>query len=816
MPLFPAAPIRQPRGPSEAAFSSSNGPPAPEGDSLKRANTVASASRHQPSASISANSAASSAFHGHNRQRTAGGVSRLRSGSLSNVLPDPGLVRRSSVRQVRKDVVIEGESEGESSSNKGLYRQSSLPTRRGLNPVQAAAADLSATPPRPPRRIAINTTPLPTPTSPISAHSVSHSLSSLSVLNPPGYHPLDEPVAAMNAVPTGFVRVSRTQSLRAQAKHSQAGSLGRSISLKATGEYAYRPSISELPVTPSGVAPPTKIFSSSTPPPVSSTAALPPFQLPLTGTAQGGADVKRHQSLTQGYGSSKRVRERLEKSPSILTLDNRGTQKRLDSRLNEDEPPTSPIGRSVWSNNPMRTDDGWAHAPGLRNTSQQLQDAFEAMNLGRKMMGVDVPLGAGFGLDSHERTSLETNIMRQPQVTATVGSRLGGEESSWVNKLVGGDSTPMAGNAVPRSSSAVGWNEHGRQDQTRLQRLPYNQWGFNGFAGMKGMPMNGINGMNLGGMGMPMMGMGNMGMMNFPMGMGMPNFQPGMGTNFTGYPQQPGQHYPSPPNTADTSGAGHGPTHGIGVHDREVIELARSKGLNPATFDCQPKNAKFFVIKSYTEEDVQKSLKHEIWSSTVLGNKRLDAAYRDNAGKGPIYLFFSVNGSRHFCGVAEMITPVDETKTSKVWAQDKWKGVFEVKWIFARDVPSSALRHIRLTNTPECKPITNSRDTQELPYEAGCEVLEIFLDHQTKSKTSLLQDFAYYEQLSANRTHMNTNDDGSDNAQLTKQASPLQRQSTYSTPHFNTQPTMTQSFPMGISFSESSIPPVPPIPDRLR
>jgi hypothetical protein len=57
------------------------------------------------------------------------------------------------------------------------------------------------------------------------------------------------------------------------------------------------------------------------------------------------------------------------------------------------------------------------------------------------------------------------------------------------------------------------------------------------------------------------------------------------------------------------------------------------------------------------EEDVQKSLKHEIWSSTVLGNKRLDTAFREFSQKGPIYLFFSVNGSRHFCGVAEMLTP---------------------------------------------------------------------------------------------------------------------------------------------------------------
>lgn len=58
---------------------------------------------------------------------------------------------------------------------------------------------------------------------------------------------------------------------------------------------------------------------------------------------------------------------------------------------------------------------------------------------------------------------------------------------------------------------------------------------------------------------------------------------------------------------------------------------------------------------------------------------------------------------------------------------------------------ASALRHIKLLNTPEQKPITNSRDTQELHYEAGCEVLQIFLDYQTRSKTSLLQDFAYYE-----------------------------------------------------------------------
>jgi hypothetical protein len=93
------------------------------------------------------------------------------------------------------------------------------------------------------------------------------------------------------------------------------------------------------------------------------------------------------------------------------------------------------------------------------------------------------------------------------------------------------------------------------------------------------------------------------------------------------------------------------------------------------------------------------------------GNKRLDEAYREREGKGPIYLLYSVNGSGHFCGMAQMISAVDYHASSSVWSQDKWKGQFKVKWIYVKDVPNAALRHIRLENN-ENKPVTNSRDTQ--------------------------------------------------------------------------------------------------------
>ncbi|PWN49785.1 hypothetical protein IE53DRAFT_369471 [Violaceomyces palustris] len=181
----------------------------------------------------------------------------------------------------------------------------------------------------------------------------------------------------------------------------------------------------------------------------------------------------------------------------------------------------------------------------------------------------------------------------------------------------------------------------------------------------------------------------------------------------------------------------------------DISALVLQKGYNPApgTFDLNPPSARFFVIKSYTEDDVHKSLKYEIWASTDKGNQRLDKAFKESAHLGPIYLFFSVNASGHFCGMAQMLTPLDYTTSSNVWAQDgKWKGTFKVRWIFVKDLPNNQLRHIKLTNTPEVKPVTQSRDTQELTPQAGKEVLRIMSDFP--AKTSLLQDFQFYEMQS--------------------------------------------------------------------
>lgn len=72
---------------------------------------------------------------------------------------------------------------------------------------------------------------------------------------------------------------------------------------------------------------------------------------------------------------------------------------------------------------------------------------------------------------------------------------------------------------------------------------------------------------------------------------------------------------------------------------------------NRADFPDTYADAKFYIIKSYSEDDVHKSIKYNVWASTPNGNKKLDAAYQEaqqRSGGCRVFLFFSVS-IRDFC-----------------------------------------------------------------------------------------------------------------------------------------------------------------------
>jgi hypothetical protein len=150
-------------------------------------------------------------------------------------------------------------------------------------------------------------------------------------------------------------------------------------------------------------------------------------------------------------------------------------------------------------------------------------------------------------------------------------------------------------------------------------------------------------------------------------------------------------------------------------------------------------SSRFFVIKSYSKEDVVHARNYGIWCSTVAGNMKLDEAFKQTREDKnmSVYLFFSINSSGQFCGMAEMISSVDYNSDSQIWSQNKWKGKFDIRWIYIKNIPNSALRHIILPNN-ENKPVTNSRDTQEIPFEQAIQVLNVF--RTTQSNGSILDE----------------------------------------------------------------------------
>ena len=163
---------------------------------------------------------------------------------------------------------------------------------------------------------------------------------------------------------------------------------------------------------------------------------------------------------------------------------------------------------------------------------------------------------------------------------------------------------------------------------------------------------------------------------------------------------------------------------------------------------------KFFIIKSFTEEDIHKSMKYGVWSSSKYGNNILNKAF--NSGKN-VYLFFSCNKSRRYCGVAKMISKVDETKIFELWTQDnKWTGLFNVEWIFIKDVPLKEFNKIVIQmNNGEIRPVSHARDAQEIPFYNAQIMMKIFSLYENSN--TIFEKFEYYdlrqEQYISNRNN---------------------------------------------------------------
>lgn len=232
----------------------------------------------------------------------------------------------------------------------------------------------------------------------------------------------------------------------------------------------------------------------------------------------------------------------------------------------QDQPPMSPLGHSVWSPS-QGGDDGWN-----RPSTQSIQEAFQAMNLN---------IGDETRQQLDRKTPISGDQMRQPQPNPyrqNSGNSHIGDEPSWVANLVG-HAERISPQPV-RTASAPNWQERDPYLRAQSGQGAPGPWPNQTYLaqpfGYLPAPQSFAPGFD-----------------PRQTGIRPGTIQPGANfiQMYPGYVnQQPiPSLYPSPPVSAANP-----------HEDVDVVALAKSKGLNPATFDCQPAQARFFVIKSYT------------------------------------------------------------------------------------------------------------------------------------------------------------------------------------------------------------------------
>lgn len=138
---------------------------------------------------------------------------------------------------------------------------------------------------------------------------------------------------------------------------------------------------------------------------------------------------------------------------------------------------------------------------------------------------------------------------------------------------------------------------------------------------------------------------------------------------------------------------------------------------------------KFFILKSNSAENIDVSMKHEVWATTQRPSKLLVQHFQhcDN-----IILLFSVNESFCFQGVGRMETVPNKNYKADIFQQmnqnqsknNKMMQLslfanFKVQWLLQCQYPFRELDHLPGNPLNDYQPIYKSFNGQELSYEIG-------------------------------------------------------------------------------------------------
>lgn len=163
--------------------------------------------------------------------------------------------------------------------------------------------------------------------------------------------------------------------------------------------------------------------------------------------------------------------------------------------------------------------------------------------------------------------------------------------------------------------------------------------------------------------------------------------------------------------------------------------------------------SKAVVIRSKTYDDIHKAMKYGVWTSSRDKNERLNQLYKEClANKQRLLLFFRVVKDNLFCGVAEVISHhIEEQKFNLWWENQKWQGIFNIRWIYVKNLPLLGYNLIQRGN-----PVHELRDGDPLSDLNKNFLLTQFKNLRYSFKDSVFRFFKKFDeredQLISNRT----------------------------------------------------------------
>lgn len=137
-------------------------------------------------------------------------------------------------------------------------------------------------------------------------------------------------------------------------------------------------------------------------------------------------------------------------------------------------------------------------------------------------------------------------------------------------------------------------------------------------------------------------------------------------------------------------------------------------------------DVRYFIMKCNNQRNLEISMSKGIWATTQANEKKLNKAFKESK---KVILIFSVQGSGHFQGFAQMTSPISREKCRE-FGSNLLTGSFSVTWMKCVDVPFQHAHHL-INPWNDHKKVQISRDGQELEPSVGEALCKVWNTEQT-------------------------------------------------------------------------------------